>query len=202
MTGTVSRFYRVVLLLDAMAVVFGWIAPSNQWRIPSNVLTQHGHSTDGDGDHGRSEQSTTTTLACDDEDDNSPLLNSDVAAQFRVLTCSATSCSKMRQRLNLDEYATFSAFYRRAWETSVVVEETSCLGRCKQAPCVGIEHEDYDGNVSLEGMTRTEFSDRVFQNVVDENDVERVWSAIVNAIQKMAGDDTKDEDAESGGEWV
>eukprot|EP00527_Entomoneis_sp_CCMP2396_P005523 CAMPEP_0198145228 /NCGR_PEP_ID=MMETSP1443-20131203/22047_1 /TAXON_ID=186043 /ORGANISM="Entomoneis sp., Strain CCMP2396" /LENGTH=134 /DNA_ID=CAMNT_0043808803 /DNA_START=272 /DNA_END=676 /DNA_ORIENTATION=- len=129
-----------------------------------------------------------------DAADVEKLLNSDTAAQFRVLTCSATSCAKKRSTLGLDEFATFSAFYTRASDTGVKVEETSCLGRCKQSPCVAIEHEDYEGTVSLEGMTPQEFSDRVFQNIVDENDAERVWSSVVSAVEVMAQQDGDEEE--------
>ena len=122
----------------------------------------------------------------------SDLMNSKTAAQFQVKTCSETSCSQKRKVLGLDEYATFSAFYTRASDTAVTVEETSCLGRCKFAPCVAIEHEDYEGTVSLEGMTQQEFSDRVFQKIVDENDADRVWSSVVNAIEIMTQEDEEE----------
>ena len=54
------------------------------------------------------------------------------------------------------------------------------------APCVGVEHEDYEGTVALEGMSTIEFSDRVFHSIVDENDADRVWTAIENAIRVMS----------------
>ena len=74
----------------------------------------------------------------------------------------------------------------------MTVEESSCLGRCKFAPCVGIEHEEYEGTVSLEGMTSTEFTNRVFQNVCWEEDADRVWDSVENAIRIMAADEEEE----------
>lgn len=77
----------------------------------------------------------------------------------------STSCCKKRKDLGLDSLATFAAFYSRSKgggeEPTIVVEEGPCLGVCKKAPCVAVEHEDFVGSVSLEGMTDGEFSDRV-----------------------------------------
>lgn len=53
------------------------------------------------------------------------------------------------------------------------------------APCVGIVHEDFEGPVSLEGMTESEFAQRVFHSVRFEDDADRVWGAVENAIQLM-----------------
>ena len=76
------------------------------------------------------------------------------------------------------------------------MEETSCLGSCKKAPCGAIEHEEYEGTVALEGMDSSEFSDRVFHRVIDENDADRVWACVENAVQVMSegGGDDKVED--------
>jgi (2Fe-2S) ferredoxin len=110
------------------------------------------------------------------------------AIRFKILTCSATSCAQKRKILGLDEFATFSAFFARVEERipEMQVEETSCLGSCKKAPCVAIEHEEYEGTVALEGMDAFEFSDRVFHKVIDESDAERVWACIENAVQVMS----------------
>jgi hypothetical protein len=88
----------------------------------------------------------------------------DVAEKFKIVACMSTSCSKRRKDLGMDSLATFGAFYSRANDgnaPSVRVEEGPCLGSCKMAPCVAVEHDDFDGSVSLEGMSDSEFSDRV-----------------------------------------
>ena len=87
-----------------------------------------------------------------------------VAKQFKILTCSATSCAKQRIILGMDPFATYGAFYNRIQAGQyplVALEEVSCLGSCQQAPCVAIEHEDFEGTVALEGMTENEFIERV-----------------------------------------
>ena len=91
----------------------------------------------------------------------------DICAQFKILTCTSKACSQKRQILQMDQYATFSALYSRKEEAGgpyamVDVEESPCLGRCKLAPCVAVEHEDYVGTVGLVGMTDAELNDRVF----------------------------------------
>jgi (2Fe-2S) ferredoxin len=94
--------------------------------------------------------------------------------------------------LGQDEYATFSALYTRIKESefpNVEVEETSCLGGCKLAPCVAIEHEDFVGSVAVEGMTTEEFGARIFHKIVTESDADRVWSSVENAIRIMAAEE-------------
>ena len=134
----------------------------------------------------------------------SPLRSVDpaVSKKFKVLTCSSTSCAAARKRLRQDEFATFGAFWGRIKdsETEVRVEESPCLGSCKQAPCVGIEHDDFEGMVSLEGMTPTEFSDRVFQKVITEDDADRVWATIENAILVMAEQESEEQEESEGGD--
>ena len=107
------------------------------------------------------------------------------AVKFKVLACCATSCAQKRKFLGLDEIATFSALFERVEERipEIQVEETSCLGSCKQAPCVAIEHTEYDGTVALEGMDAFEFSDRVFHRVIDAGDADRVMACIENAVR-------------------
>jgi hypothetical protein len=119
------------------------------------------------------------------------LSHPDIAGKFKVLTCSSTACAAKRKSFNLDEYSTFSAFYTRAKERApaVRVEECPCLGACKEAPCVGVEHDDFEGAVALDGMTQSEFSERVFHGILCEEDADRVWSAVENAIQVMAQDE-------------
>lgn len=86
---------------------------------------------------------------------------SKVASKFKVMTCSASSCAQKRKVMRLDDFATYGGFYNRIKEgpfDTVQLEETSCLGSCKLAPAVAIQHEDFVGNVALEGMTDNEFS--------------------------------------------
>jgi len=122
--------------------------------------------------------------------------DSDCAKQFKVLTCSATSCSQKRKVLGLDEYATFSAFFERIENRipEIAVEETSCLGSCKKAPCIAIEHEEYEGTVALEGMDSFEFSDRVFHRVIEASDADRVWDCVENAVRIMSEREREDDD--------
>jgi hypothetical protein len=114
-------------------------------------------------------------------------LDPDVASKFKILTCSSTSCAAKREAMNLDEYDTYAAFWVRIQERApdVQIAESPCLGCCKMAPCVAVEHEDYEGTVGLEGMRPAEFSDRVFHGVIDEDDAERVWSCVENAVRVM-----------------
>ena len=120
----------------------------------------------------------------------------DIASQFKILTCTSMSCAQKRTQLGLDEYSTFSAFYTRAQERAptLTVEECPCLGRCRAGPCVAVEHEDYEGPVSLDGMTSTEFSNRVFQNVCWEEDADRVWDCVENAIRVLADEEEQQDD--------
>jgi hypothetical protein len=126
-----------------------------------------------------------------------------VAAKFKVVTCMSTSCSKKRTVLGMDEYSTFAAFWGRSRDRTaavVEVEEVSCLGSCQQAPCVGIVHEDYEGPVALEGMDPSEFNANVFQRVITEDDADRVWSCVENAIITMAEEEDEGEDEEEDSE--
>lgn len=88
----------------------------------------------------------------------------EASKQFKILTCSASSCAQKRKLLGMDAFATYGAFYGRIQEglfPDVELEEVSCLGACKKAPCVAVQHEDFEGNVALEGMNDNEFSERV-----------------------------------------
>lgn len=118
---------------------------------------------------------------------SAPQYDTSIASQFKVVTCSASSCAAKRKVVGLDEYATFSSLWVRAKEhmPEIQVEETSCLGACKKAPCVGIEHAEYEGTVALGGMDSFEFSDRVFHRVLDEGDADRVWSCVEDAVAFM-----------------
>jgi hypothetical protein len=88
------------------------------------------------------------------------------ARQFTIFTCGASACASQRQRLGLDEFATFASMYVRAnAERGVVVpvmETRSCLGACQYGPCVAVGHDEYEGMVALTGMDSAEFTQRVF----------------------------------------
>merc|ERR1711957_78128 len=122
--------------------------------------------------------------------DNDKNNNDDIISvqerQFRIITCMSTSCSRKRNELGMDSLSTFGAMYSRASSTEVRVDEGPCVGSCKNAPCVAIEHEEFVGCGSLEGMTDKEFSKKAFLNIVTEEDADRVWSCVENAVNMMA----------------
>jgi len=102
---------------------------------------------------------TSTTLFEDNSDID---LDKSICEQLKIKVCASTSCSKKRKILGMDEFATFGGVYERAGTSGVSVEESTCLGKCKMAPCVAVEHEDYIGNIGLEGMTDSELSSSMF----------------------------------------
>ena len=118
------------------------------------------------------------------------------AQKFKIMVCGSTSCSKQRRILQMDEYSTFGGLYSRAHSSGVEVEESGCIGSCKKAPCVAVMHEDFRGYVSLEGMRPAEFSDNRFHKVIFEEDLDRVWECVENAVSEMASDNDDDEEAE------
>lgn len=97
------------------------------------------------------------------EEEEKEILDPEVAAKFKVVTCFSKSCNERRKRFGLDPLATFVEMYSRAQESApcVVVEEGPCLGSCRNGPVVAIQHDDFIGHVSIEGMTESEFSERV-----------------------------------------
>ena len=103
--------------------------------------------------------SSMSTSDTTEEVDMDSQVRSAEAAKFKILTCTSTACAKKRKVFMMDEYATFGAFFARSKESGgeVSVEESPCLGSCKNAPCVAVEHEDYEGTVALKGMTDDEF---------------------------------------------
>uniref|UniRef100_A0A7S2UKQ3 Uncharacterized protein n=1 Tax=Attheya septentrionalis TaxID=420275 RepID=A0A7S2UKQ3_9STRA len=133
-------------------------------------------------------------------------LDPEICTQFKILTCASTSCSALRKKLGMDEFATVGALDMRrenANAAGLIVEESTCLGACKFAPCVSVQHEDYDGNVGLEGMTEAELSETVFHRVITEDDIDRVWGCVENAIRTMADEeDDSDEDDEDESRYV
>eukprot|EP00978_Attheya_sp_CCMP212_P046832 scaffold414077_cov37-Attheya_sp.AAC.2 len=132
-------------------------------------------------------------------------LDPEICTQFKILTCASTSCSALRKKLGMDEFATVGALDMRresANAAGLIVEESTCLGACKFAPCVSVQHEDYVGNVGLEGMTEAELNETV---VITEDDIDRVWGCVENAIRTMADeedDSDEDDQDESTGRYV
>lgn len=127
--------------------------------------------------------------SADSDDFGEACLDPVQSGKFKILTCSSTSCSKMRKNLGVDEFATLGSLWDRkmaANAAEVQVEESSCLGSCKLAPCVAVVHEDFVGSVSLEGMTPSEFNARAFHRIITEDDVDRVWHSVESAIKIMA----------------
>jgi len=158
------------------------------------------------------ELATSTKMSQSDvilSDEECDPLDPATCADFTLLVCRATSCSKKRQILQLDEFATYGALYNRrelASAQHVNIEESTCLGSCQLAPCVGVKHEDYTGTVALEGMTDNEFEKRVFHSVITDDDVDRVWGCVENAIRIMTNEESDEEDAaeyeQAKGEYV
>jgi (2Fe-2S) ferredoxin len=213
MTGSLTNMLALTMMTFALVVpsAAGWTMQPHRTRMHTRNLHS---STVSPGVFSRSSLLLSSS-ATDDTNDSAndatdPLLLKQVASQFTIITCSSTSCAKIRKENRLDEYATFSAFWERINESnndiysSISVQEGPCLGACKQAPCVAIEHEEYEGSVALLGMRPGEFSDRVFHQVVTEEDVDRVWECVQNAVQTMAestGDDDNDDDVGDGEDY-
>jgi hypothetical protein len=119
-------------------------------------------------------------------------LDKSTAQQFTIQVCTSTSCCKKMNRLGLDQYHLLGELYEKARianiEKDMIVEDGGCRGgvNCKMGPCVAVFHEDFVGSVALEGMAQSEFNERVFHGVSTQDDVERVWSCVTNAINLMA----------------
>lgn len=95
-------------------------------------------------------------------------LDPDIARQFKVVICASDACNKKsRNTFGLEEYALFAGILERRDEyhhnLPLRIEEGTCMGNCKFGPCIGVEHEDYEGYVGLEGMKMDELQDRVFK---------------------------------------
>ena len=92
-------------------------------------------------------------------------LDPNIAKQFKVKICSSTSCEKSSKAFGLEEYALFSGIYERKNEVNlpmIEINEAPWMGCCKFGPCIGVEHEDYEGYVGLEGMESNEITPRIF----------------------------------------
>jgi len=142
--------------------------------------------------------STTSLFSSSRMENNDPLspLEPSITEQFKIKICSSESCTKRSKVFGLEEYALYSGMYQRKEESGacgVQIEEGSCMGQCKVGPCVGVEHEDYEGFVGLEGMEPHEMSCRVFQNIVTEGDLDRVWACVEHGIRTLAQECIDDE---------
>lgn len=148
--------------------------------IPSHVVTRL-ERLDGSLDD-------SAAVVGSDEVTYDPMLDEAVAGKFTIRTCASTSCTARRRQLHLDEFATYTDFFVLIQERapSVSIEESPCLGSCRLGPCVAIEHDEYDGPVSVEGMTPEEFAKCVFVHVDAFDRVEHVWSCVENAINTIA----------------
>eukprot|EP00587_Corethron_hystrix_P012244 CAMPEP_0113327772 /NCGR_PEP_ID=MMETSP0010_2-20120614/19537_1 /TAXON_ID=216773 ORGANISM="Corethron hystrix, Strain 308" /NCGR_SAMPLE_ID=MMETSP0010_2 /ASSEMBLY_ACC=CAM_ASM_000155 /LENGTH=174 /DNA_ID=CAMNT_0000188801 /DNA_START=6 /DNA_END=530 /DNA_ORIENTATION=- /assembly_acc=CAM_ASM_000155 len=120
-------------------------------------------------------------------------LDPDICSAFTLRVCSA----KARRKFQLDEYytlGTLDTLATNAGAQFMNVEESTCLGHCKQAPCVAVEHEDYYGHIALEGMTEMEFAKQAFLNVAFDEDVKRVWECVEGGVRTMM--EMEDEDGQ------
>jgi hypothetical protein len=111
------------------------------------------------------------------DNDNDNNIISEQEKQFKIITCMSTSCSRKRDELGMDSLSTFGAMYSRASSSKVQVDEGACVGSCKDGPCIAIEHEDFVGSVSLEGMTDEEFSKKTYvQRILKQKSLDLVAS--------------------------
>lgn len=94
-------------------------------------------------------------------------LDPDIAAQFTIQVCTSTSCTRKLTDAGLDQYHILGELYSQAQavnlEKIMIIEDGGCQGgkNCKAGPCVAILHDEFDGNVALEGMNSNEFTERV-----------------------------------------
>ena len=101
------------------------------------------------------------------EEEQSKELDREIAQQFTIQVCTSTSCTKKLKQVGLDQYHVLGEIYAHAQtanlETCMVIEDGGCNGgkNCQMGPCVSIQHEDFVGNVALEGMNSNEFRERV-----------------------------------------
>lgn len=92
----------------------------------------------------------------------------DIAAQFTIQVCTSTSCTRKLIDAGLDQYHVLGELYAQAQavnlEKVMIIEDGGCQGgkNCKMGPCIAILHEEFDGNVALEGMNSKEFTERVY----------------------------------------
>ncbi len=132
-----------------------------------------------------------------DQDTSNKQLDKSTAQQFTIQVCTSTSCCKKLNNLGLDKYQVLGDLYEKARienvEADLIIEDGGCRGgkNCGLGPCVAVLHEDFDGSVALEGMSHNEFNERVFHGVSMQNDVDRVWSCLANAINLMADEENE-----------
>jgi len=183
--------------LDGSILLFLWLSLPGSRSWTSTRVCHRRHGAGPALSQGASRETETET-ANDNDNDNAnanetaipiaipiAIAIADQEKKFKIVTCMSTSCSKKRESLGMDSLSTFGALYSRAADSCVAVEEGPCVGSCRKGPCVAIEHDDFLGTVALEGMTPEEFSSDAFQNVVTEEDADRVWSCVENAVKIM-----------------
>jgi len=95
-----------------------------------------------------------------------------------------------------DDLSLFVDLYSRLSNNlpDVRISESPCLGGCQRASCVGIQHDDFEGSVAIEGMTEAEFAARTFFHVDTDEDAERVWHAVTNAVDQMREQEEEEEE--------
>ncbi|GMI20856.1 hypothetical protein TrCOL_g13633 [Triparma columacea] len=106
------------------------------------------------------------------------------ASKFTLLACTGPKCTRANLSYSSDPEASFNLLADRLADTGVEIEEVGCLGWCKRAPCVSVEHEEYEGRIGLEGMTDSEGAQKMFFGVV-EGEGGRIEEAVRGGIRQM-----------------
>jgi hypothetical protein len=144
-------FLIVCLLLEASNAFVGMESPKRHWHKKGDTTTVR--LADDEGEEAAMSTTTDEFIVFEEE-------------KFKIITCMSTSCSQKRKALGMDPLSTFGAMFARAQSSRVQVEEGPCLGSCKKAPCIAIEHDDFIGSVALEGMTDDEFALKAYVSPV------------------------------------
>lgn len=169
----------VAILLVAVTTIYPCLAFHSPGRPLNPVRTSNAASLLRAADEASERQST------------KPSLDPEIAAQFTIQVCTSSSCTRKLQDVGLDQYDVLGEIYAQAQSANVekimIIEDGGCQGgrNCKMGPCVAVMHEDFEGNVALEGMRSTEFRESVFHNVLTGEDAARVWSCMENAVSLM-----------------
>lgn len=104
------------------------------------------------------------------------LASDSICSKITLQVCSSTKCSRRRKQLQIDEYSLLSGLMDRVGSNPINVEDSGCLGWCKRAPCVKVEHSDYDGSIGLEvRMRKSNAIKRVNSNIVALLLIHRAW---------------------------
>ncbi|GMI17049.1 hypothetical protein TrLO_g9624 [Triparma laevis f. longispina] len=119
------------------------------------------------------------------------LASDSTCSKITLQVCSSTKCSRRRKQLQIDEYSLLSGLMDRVGSNPINVEDSGCLGWCKRAPCVKVEHSDYDGSIGLEGMDDMELAQRCFFNILTEDDADRIWSSVAHGVRQLELEDNE-----------